>query len=167
MSASDSHSNLVPVQSLADDAELLKRYVHDRSESAFSELVQRKAGLVYSAALRQVDGDMLLAQDVSQTVFIDLARKAAQLTGRAELSSWLYTSTRFAALKALRSKHRRKIREREAHTMQEIERDTMTDADWEKLRPLLDSALCDLPEPDRAAVLMRYFEGQPFAAMGE
>lgn len=150
-----------------DDSELLRRYVSERSDSAFTELVQRKAGLVYSAALRQVGGDTLLAQDVAQSVFIDLARKAGQLTERTELTSWLYTSTRYAALNALREKQRRHLREKEAHTMQEIERPAVTDADWDHVRPLLDSALCDLPETDRSAVLMRYFEGQPFAAMGE
>lgn len=152
---------------MIDDSELLGRYARERSERAFAELVQRKAGLVYSAALRQVGGDAALAQDVSQSVFIDLARKAEQLAGRPVLSSWLYTSTRFAALKALRAKRRRQIREREAQTMQDVERGSMTGTDWEQLRPLLDAELCDLPEQDRSAVLMRYFEGQPFAAMGE
>jgi RNA polymerase sigma factor (sigma-70 family) len=152
---------------MIDDSELLRRYVSERSEDAFTELVRRKAGLVYSAALRQVGGDTLLAQDVSQSVFIDLARKASQLSDRSELTSWLYTSTRFAALKALREKHRRHTREQEAHIMEEIERPAVSEAEWEHVRPLLDAAICDLPENDRTAVLMRYFEGQPFAAMGE
>ena len=149
-----------------DDAELLRRYARERSESAFTELVQRHTGLVYSAALRQVEGDSALAQDVSQSVFIDLARKAGQLADRPVLASWLYTSTRFAALKALRTQQRREIREQEAHTMQEIERAGMTEDEWAQLRPLLDEEMCDLSEQDRAAVLMRYFEGQPFATMG-
>ncbi len=152
---------------MTDDSDLLRRYVQERSQSAFTELVQRKTGLVYSAALRQVSGDTLLAQDVSQSVFIDLARKAPSLLDRAELTSWLYTSTRFAAHKALRAKHRRAHREQEAHTMQENDRDTLTETDWQKLRPILDDAICDLPDHDRSAVLMRYFEGQPFASMGE
>ncbi len=152
---------------MTDDVELLRRFVNERSDSAFTELVKRKAGLVYSAALRQVNGDTLLAQDVSQAVFIDLARKASQLTDRPELTSWLYTSTRFAALTALREKQRRHRREQEAHTMEEIERPAVSDADWEKVRPLLDDAMADLSDNDRSAVLMRYFEGQPFAMMGE
>lgn len=149
-----------------DESELLRRYVSERSDSAFTELVQRKAGLVYSAALRQVGGDTLLAQDVSQSVFIDLARKARALTGREELTSWLYTSTRYAALNALRERQRRVHREQEAHIMEELHRPDITAADWEKVRPLLDAAICDLPEQDRSAVLLRYFESQPFAAMG-
>ena len=151
---------------MIDDTELLRRYVRERSERAFSELVQRQTGLVYSAALRQVGGDTLLAQDVAQGVFIDLARKAEGLTERTELASWLHTSTRFAALNALREKHRRQLREQEAHLMQEIDRASARDADWESVRPVLDSALCDLNEPDRAALLMRYFEGRAFAEMG-
>lgn len=152
---------------MIDDAELLRRYAEEGSESAFAELVQCKAGLVYSAALRQVGGDTLLAQDVSQTVFIDLARKARSLLGRPELSSWLYTGTRFTALKALREKHRRHIREQEAQAMQDIDRDAARDAEWEQVRPLIDTAICDLPEADRTALVLRYFENQPFAAMGE
>lgn len=152
---------------MIDDSELLRRYARERSEDAFAELVQRQAGLVYFAALRQVGGDQLLAQDVSQSVFIDLARKAGQLADRPVLASWLYTSTRFAALKALRERQRRQIREQEAQTMQAIDRDSAHDAEWAQVRPTIDSAICDLPEPDRAAILMRYFEGQPFAAMGE
>jgi len=46
------------------DGELLRRYVQDRSEDSFGELVQRHVDLVYSAALRQVHGDVHLAQDV-------------------------------------------------------------------------------------------------------
>lgn len=148
------------------DSALLRRYVVERSEAAFTNLVQLKAGLVYSAALRQVGGDAQLAQDVSQSVFIDLARKAARLVDHPEITSWLYTSTRYAALKALREKHRRLAREQKAHAMEEIDRASDREGDWQQIRPLVDSAICELPESDRSAVLMRYFEGQPFAEMG-
>ncbi len=150
-----------------DDAELLRRYARDRSDAAFAALVQRHTALVYSAALRQVGGDRALAQDISQSVFIDLARKAHALADRPLLASWLYTSTRFAALKALRGRHRRHLREQEAYAMQALENDSLSAADWDKLRPLLDSALCNLAEHDRAPILLRYFEGQPYAAMGQ
>lgn len=149
-----------------DDSELLRRYARERSESAFTELVGRHAGLVYSAALRQLDGDAALAQEVSQSVFVDLARKAGSLADRPVLASWLYTSTRFAALKARRSRQRRQVREQEAHTMHEIESAGLSAADWDRVRPLLDEEICELGEEDRAAILLRYFEGLPFAAIG-
>src|SRR5438128_12585393 len=102
---------------MVDDTELLRRYAETASESAFSELITRRLPLVYSAALRQVNGDVHLAQDVAQCVFSDLARKAASVTRRlpAEsqvLSGWLYTSTRFAASKFVRAERRR---DRRAH----------------------------------------------------
>jgi RNA polymerase sigma factor (sigma-70 family) len=153
-------------EEVIDDSELLQRFVRDRSDAAFTELVRQKTALVYSAALRQVEGDTQLAQDVSQTVFIDLARKAPQLARRPVLASWLYTSTRFSALKALRAKRRRLHREQKAYLMDEIARHAPPEADWDQVRPLLDSAICDLAESDRAAILMRYLEGLPFAVMG-
>ena len=87
---------------MTPDSELLGRYARTRSEDAFAELVQRHVNLVYSAALRQVNGDAHLAQDVAQTVFTDLARKATSLMGRHTLTGWLYTSAHFAAAKIAR-----------------------------------------------------------------
>ena len=151
---------------MTDDSELLRRYAQEKSESAFAELVQRKAGLVYSAALRQVNGDMPLAQDVTQAVFIDLARKASSIGSRPVLTSWLYVSTRYAATKAWRAKQRREARELEAQRMHDVDAGPENEADWSKLKPLLDEAMCELPDRDRTAILMRYFDGKPFAEMG-
>src|SRR3954470_17071911 len=80
---------------MVDDRELLRRYARHQAEEAFAELVQRHLPLVYSAALRQVGGDRHMAQDVTQSVFSDLARKAASLAQHELLTGWLYTSTRF------------------------------------------------------------------------
>ena len=59
-----------------DDRELLSNYVATASGEAFAELVRRNADMVYSSALRQLNGDEHLAQDVTQAVFFLLARKA-------------------------------------------------------------------------------------------
>lgn len=40
------------------------------------------------------------------------------------------------------------------------------DADWEKLRPVLDEVMDELSEVDRTAVLLRFFEKRPFAEIG-
>src|SRR3954470_21076544 len=100
------------------DSELLRRYVEEKSEAAFSELVQRHIGLVYSVALRRVGGDAHLAEDVTQTVFNDLARKASTLRDRATLGGWLYLSAHHASAAIVRTEHRRKAREMIAHDMQ-------------------------------------------------
>ena len=146
------------------DNELLRHYAESRSEDAFAELVKRHVNLVYSAALRQVGGDAHLAQDVAQTVFTDLARKAASLSKRETITGWLYTSTHFAAAKVARGESRR--RDREERFMREPIHDTTPNADWENLRPILDSAMHGLKETDREAVLLRYFENRPYAEVG-
>src|SRR6478672_7276269 len=92
---------------MMDDATLLKQFVNERSEPAFRELVRQRVDFVYNVALRLVGGDAHLAQEVAQNVFLDLARKAPALAARASLTGWFYTSTRFAAAKALRTRVRR------------------------------------------------------------
>jgi RNA polymerase sigma factor (sigma-70 family) len=150
---------------MMDDATLLRRYAENRSEGDFAELVRRHLNLVYSAALRQVNGDTHLAQDVTQLVFTDLARKAASLAGHRVLAGWLFTSTRFAAAKLVRGEQRRRIREQEAELMQSS--DPTSPLDWERVRPVLDEALAELNEQDREAILLRYLEGRDFAQVGE
>lgn len=158
---------------MVDDAELLRRYAEAGSESAFSELVARHLPLVYSAALRQVNGDAHLAQDVAQCVFTDLARKAASVTRRLSaesqvLSGWLYTSTRFAASKLVRAERRRDRREHEALAMSETATAPALHLEpaWEHLRPVLDDAMSKLAAKDRDAVLLRYFEGKELKDVG-
>jgi len=146
-----------------DDAQLLRRYAEAGSESAFSELVSRHIDLVYSAALRQVAGDRHLAQDVVQTVFADLARKARIVSRHGVLTGWLYQATRFAAAKVVRTERRRATREKEAAAMQEL----ASDANWEQLRPVLDEAMSRLGAKDRDAVLLRYFERKELSAVGD
>jgi len=151
---------------MTTDAELLKHYATQKSEVAFAKLVQRHLALVYSTALRQLNGDTHLAQDVAQTVFMTLARKAASLTGHATLAGWLYLSTHHAAAQVVRSNRRRHTREEEAQAMHELFASTATATDWERVRPVLDDAIRDLADADREAVLLRFFEQRPFAEIG-
>ena len=151
---------------MMEDAELLRRYAANRTEDDFAELVRRHVNLVYSAALRQVNGDAHLAQDVTQLVFADLARKAASVASHRVLAGWLFTSTRFAAAKAVRGEWRRHARETEAHLMQELTRDPAAQLDWARVRPVLDDVIGELGDADREAILLRFFEGCDFAGIG-
>src|SRR3954465_15080378 len=144
-----------------NDSELLQRYAETGCEASFTELVKGYIDLVYSAALRQVGGDAHLAHDVTQSVFIDLARKARSgLSPSIVLTGWLYPSTRFAAAKMVRGEQRRHAREEQATTMQELLRSDGPEPVWEQIRPILDEAMHELGERDRNAVLLRYFEGR-------
>ena len=149
-----------------NDIELLRRYVFGRSEVAFADLVRQHIALVYSAALRQTNGDAPQAEDVTQVVFTDLARKAARLTRHTSLAGWLYTSTRYAAAALRRAEQRRSAREQEAHAMNQLLQSAGNDPAWEQLRPVLDEAMHDLKADDREAVLLRYFERLPLAVVG-
>lgn len=152
---------------MTDDAALLHAYATDGSEEAFSELVRRHLGLVYHAALRQTGGDRHRAEDVTQQVFTDLARKAAMLAKRPLLVAWLYTSARYAAVQAVRAECRRQARERKAVVLDGPEFHAESEVDWDQVRPLIDDALQTLGERDRAAVLLRFFQGCSFAEVGE
>lgn len=151
---------------MKDDAQLLRDFAETRSEAAFAEIVRRQVALVHSAALRQVNGDAHLAQDVTQLVFTDLALKAGEVARHRVLAGWLFTSTRFAAAKLVRGERRRQAREAEAHTMNEITRDETVKLDWERVRPVLDETLAELGDADREAILLRFFEGRDFAEVG-
>jgi RNA polymerase sigma factor (sigma-70 family) len=148
---------------MISDGELLRRYVEDGSEAAFTELVQRHVNLVYLAALRRVGGNAHSADDVTQRVFTDLARKAASLRDRPNLAGWLYTGTRFAAAEVVRAERRRRVHEQEAHTMNELDPPPPASG---QLEPVLDEVMDLLPAPDRDAVLLHFFEGRTFVEVG-
>lgn len=151
---------------MVDDATLLRRYAEEKSEAAFAELVRRYLNLVYSAALRRLGGDAHRAADVSQQVFVALAHHASSLTRHAMLTGWIYTTTRHAALDVIRTERRRRAREQEAHIVEELVAVSAPEADWERLRPVLDEVMDELGDRDREAVLLRFFDGRPFAEIG-
>jgi RNA polymerase sigma factor (sigma-70 family) len=150
---------------MEDEAKLLGRFVEENDQAAFTELVRRHVNLVYAAALRQVGGDAQLAEEVTQGVFLALARTAPKLIRHSALSGWLYTSTRFLAAKSLRAHQRWQARQQEAHIMQNLLSDDGANAalEWCDLRPVIDEAMHELPASDREVLLLRYFEGRPLA----
>ena len=145
------------------DMQLLQRYAKERAEDAFTELVRRHLGLVYSAVLRQVQSPEL-AQEVSQTVFLDLSRNAKKLPPTTILSAWLYQVARRSAIDVVRRETRRHLREKTAQQLTDM---NSTSADWRDIEPLLDEAMQSLDETDRAAVVLRYFENKSMREVGE
>jgi DNA-directed RNA polymerase specialized sigma24 family protein len=77
-----------------DDMVLVRDYAAGQAEKAFVTFVARHINLVYSASLRQVR-DPHLAEEITQTVFILLARKAPALSPKTILSGWLYRTVQF------------------------------------------------------------------------
>ena len=140
------------------DAELLRSYAQERSEPAFTELVRRHIDLVHSAALRMVR-DSHLAEEVTQNVFIALAKDAARLATRPVLSGWLHRTARNIAAQAVRTDVRRRNRQQQAAAMNELLAPESA-APWEAVAPHLDAALNELSEADRDALLLRFFESK-------
>ncbi len=137
------------------DADLLTAYTEQGSEAAFSELVGRYIDFVYAAALRMA-ADPQIARDVTQCVFIALARQGGKLAARPVLSGWLHRTAHNLASTAVRAEVRRRKREQEAMSM--ISLSNSQEADWQDIQPVLDDGLAWLGEPDRDALLLRYFE---------
>jgi RNA polymerase sigma factor (sigma-70 family) len=150
---------------MTDSQRLLAEYAKNGSESAFRELVARYINLVYSTALRLVSGDSQLAEDVTQTVFINLARKGRALCSEVMLGGWLHQHAYHVATKAVRNERRRQSREREAVEMNTLQDDS--GASLRQVAPMLDEAITQLGSEDRTAILLRFFEQRDFRAVGE
>jgi RNA polymerase sigma factor (sigma-70 family) len=150
---------------MTDSKKLLADYVQNGSEAAFRDLVTRYTDLVYSTAFRLVDGDTQLAQDVAQTVFIDLARMGRTFSGEVMLGGWLHRHTRFMAASLLRSERRRKSRERQAAEMNTLQDEP--DGGLKQVSIIIDEVIDGLANEDRAAIILRFFEGADLRSVGE
>ncbi len=138
------------------EQQLLRDYSERQSEEAFAELVRRHIAFVYAAALRMAR-DTHLAEDVTQGVFVALAQNARELSNHPVLSGWLHRTAQNIAANAVRSAVRRRAREQEIATMNELP-DAEPEAVWDDVAPHLDAALGELNAGDRDALLLRYFE---------
>jgi RNA polymerase sigma factor (sigma-70 family) len=150
---------------MTDDLTLLRAYATEGAEDAFRTVVERNLGLVYSSALRQVS-DPHLAQEVTQAVFLILARKAGSLRPTTVLAGWLFRTTRYAASQALRAARRRQHYEQEAAQMQSTTTAPASEAAWDDVAPFLDEAMASLGTSDRHAILLRFFERKEMKDVG-
>jgi RNA polymerase sigma factor (sigma-70 family) len=146
-----------------DDNALLREYAESNSEEAFATLVTRHINKVYSVALRQTRNPRQ-AEEITQAVFVILARKSRQLGKRVILAGWLYQTARLTAVTFIRGEIRRTHREQEAY-MQNILNENDSEI-WTHIAPLLDAAMAELNETDRHAVVLRYFDGKSMRDVG-
>ncbi len=143
--------------------QLLQEYATSRSEAAFASLVSRHINLVYSAAMRSVNNPHQ-AEDVTQSVFVMLARKSHVLSRGTVLSGWLYQTARLTAANFIRAELRRRHREHQALT--EFTMNAPETEAWTRVGPLLDEAMSHLNEKDRDAIVLRFFEGKALKEVG-
>jgi uncharacterized protein (TIGR03435 family) len=145
------------------DADLLAQYVRGDSEPAFAELVTRHIGLVHSVALR-CTASPEHAQDITQAVFVILARKAAGLSRKTVIPGWLYHTARLTAANFNRAEAGRIRREQEAYMQSTL--DTSPETLWTEIAPQLEEAMARLNADERDALVLRYFQNKTFPEVG-
>jgi RNA polymerase sigma factor (sigma-70 family) len=146
-----------------DDISLLREYVDRDREDAFAALVTRHVNKVYSIALRHVRNPHQ-AEEITQAVFVILARRARHLGSRVILSGWLCRTAQLTAVTFIRSETRRVRREQEAY-MQNPLGETESDI-WPQIEPLLNAAMAGLSEADHHTVVLRFFDGKSMKEVG-
>src|SRR5580658_5176138 len=118
-----------------NDWELVSAYVQG-DDRAFEGLVAKYFRMVYSMAARQVD-DPHLAEEVAQSVFIILSRKAGKLSSGVSVCGWLLQTTRFVSRDAVKMRQRRQQNEQA------------------------------LPAVEQTGVLAHFYDGKNFREIGE
>ena len=141
------------------DDELFRTFLTTGEESPFAELVRRHLGLVHSAAMR-ITCNTVLAEEVSQLVFIKFARVRSPLAKGLSIVTWLHRTTRSTAIDLLRAETRRRKRENTAASLAAMDQ---TSIPWDEISPILDDVINKLADDERHAVLCRFFEGQSHA----
>ncbi len=144
------------------DLELLQQYTRTNSQDAFAALVERHVHFVYSAARRQVRSPEL-ADEIAQSVFLDLARQGHRLDATQPLAAWLFLVTRRKAIDVIRRESRRAVREQ---TAAEIAALKTPSPSWTRIKDVLDEALEALHDADRTALLLRFFENRSLREVG-
>lgn len=150
----------------AQALDLLRRFATEGDRESLSEFIVARQSTVYALACRFL-GSPTDAEDVTQTVFMEVMRHAGEYARIRSLRGWLYTLT----LKSCRQKNRaqfRRVRREQRFGMEQ--KRTMADAIHSPESPdgkLLTTELHEkirvaveaLPAKYREAVLLRCFEG--------
>ncbi len=139
-----------------NDRELLRRFLEAHDDDAFALLVRRHGPMVLGLACR-VLGDRHLAEDVFQAAFLLLARKAHTIRRAESLSCWLHGVAFRLALRVRRSQERRQ--QRESHLRPASSPSALEELTAQELLTVLDDELHQLPENQRAPLILCCLEG--------
>ena len=151
-----------------EDTELVER-AQGRDARAYGELVERHQARVY-ATLRKMTGDSDLAMDLTQDAFIRGWEQFASFQGRSAFSTWLYRIAVRLAYDAIERERRRAPTGFDRATDREIadpgpgpERHVERRADAE----LLERRIAELPDVQRAVVVLRTYDEMPYREIAE
>jgi len=148
---------------MMNDHQLLSAYVQG-DEQAFETLVQKYFTMVYTVASRQT-GDSHLAEEIAQSVFLILSRKARRISSRTSMPGWLLRTTRFVCRDAIKMRHRRYLNEQKLAL--NLEHPLEPKPDRSAMELLLEEALQALRPDEQAGILAHFFEGRTFQEIAE
>ncbi len=143
-----------------------RNFAETGSETALSAVIRQHLPLVYGVALRRTQNNSLLAQDIAQETFCLFVKKAAQLPAQTVLSGWLCRTALHLSQRAVRTESRRRAREQEALAMHNSTSDPGATSAWEQISPEIDAALDELPEGERSALVLRFYEHRAMRELG-
>jgi RNA polymerase sigma-70 factor (ECF subfamily) len=144
---------------MQSDPELLAEYITNRSPDAFAEIVNHHGAMVYRVAFHVI-GKEADADDVSQAVFLVLARKAKDIQNSEKLAPWLYRVTRQISLKWLRSHKRRQIHEKAVARLGHCSQSGMPGKEMREKLDVIIQELEKLSPIEQQAIILRYLEGK-------
>ncbi|MBN2310416.1 MAG: sigma-70 family RNA polymerase sigma factor, partial [Candidatus Hydrogenedentes bacterium] len=142
------------------DTLALTRWIEHRDPEAFTELVGRYADMVY-ATCRRVLGDASEAEDAAQECFEGLARYEG--APPAHLGPWLHGAATNLALKRIRSRVRRRQREK-AYAATRPEADAPY---WDDVYGYVDEAIAALPADLREPLVAHFLESRTHQAIAD
>jgi RNA polymerase sigma factor (sigma-70 family) len=146
------------------DAELLERFVRSRDEAAIETLLWRHGPMVLTTCRRLLN-DHADSEDCFQATFLVLCRRAATITKRQSVGSWLYKVAYRICLRARAGRSRRPVSAAEIGELPAAE--TVTATEQGELRGLLDKELNQLPERYRAPLILHYLEEKTVAQVAQ
>jgi RNA polymerase sigma-70 factor (ECF subfamily) len=125
-------------------------------QGAMATLYDRYSSIVYAVALRVLQ-DTGAAEDVLQDIFMQLWRNPGAFNAsRGNMAAWLAVIARHRAIDGLR---RRKPENDIEEIVVSVEQDLASDADRSRAMDKVRGALQTMPEPQRSALELAYFEG--------
>jgi RNA polymerase sigma-70 factor (ECF subfamily) len=152
--------------STVDDPSLVVA-VRARSQAALAEAYRRHGGVVWALA-RRVCRDEHLAEDVTQTVFVDLWSRPERFDGsRGTLRSWLLTQAHARAVDLVRSEESRRRRQDRESALAESTVELDTGIYVREMADEVRRAVATLPAAERDPILLAYFGGRTYRQAAE
>jgi RNA polymerase sigma factor (sigma-70 family) len=144
---------------LRSDSELLRLFVDQRDEDAFTSIVGRYSRLVWGVCLRTLR-DRTDAEDAYQAAFLRLAKDAAKIRQERSIAAWVHQAARCSSIDLLRSVNRHKRAQQAKLLMESNQPDVAKEFE---LAEDLDRILQQIPERYRTVLILCILDGRSTA----